>query len=525
MFGFKNQTAPNAYHRDDNPRLWSNLGNDRSALTFSAYWRGVNYLSGVIAAIPWALQKVDPQTGAMSRLRTHPIDRMLSLRANPLMSAFTARQTLLAHRITHGYGIAEIQKTLDGRPVAFWPIEPNRVTPKLAPDRTLVYIVQQPDGTEIPLMPENALHFPGLGFDGITSYSVLHYARRTIQSGISGDEFAKGLWDNAAMVGGIVSHPETLSDEAYQRLRDEFEEKFVGAANRGRPIIGEEGIKFTPMAIPPEDAQFIENRYFSIEEMARWLGIPPHKMMDNRNATYSNVEEQNLEVIGDTIVPIIESMEQEANFKLLGAQQKNVYTTQMDVGQLSRGNYKARADWLRAGFDMGGISPNYIAREFGEAPTEGGDERFIQMNLTTVKRASEEPEPAPAALPAEDPEPEADTERGNDPLLVAYLTTTYEAVERMHTAIAKRYVNASERVWLDKTANVENKSNQIILSTVERVCNWYGITDRETIDGICGLSSLEMTKDFRRTRKPIIVAQYTAELVDDIENEVSSNGG
>ncbi len=519
LFGIRNATAPNAYHRDDDPRLWQYVGENPSPLTFSAYWRGVSYLSGVIGSIPWTLQRVDPRTEAKERFRGHAIDTMLAMRANPLMAAITARRTMIAHTLTHGAAYAEIQRNLAGEPIAYWPITPDRVENRLAPDRSLVHLVRNSNGDQVPIFPENMLHFPGLGFDGVNSYSVVEMARRTIAAGVSGDKFARALWDNSAMIGGLVSHPETLSDTAWNRLRKQFTERYVGSQNRGKPIIGEEGLTFTPFAIPPEDAQFLENRQFTIEDMARWLGIPPHKMMDNRHATFSNVEEQNLEVIGDTMIPMIELFEQEANYKLLGPKQKSVLVTEMDIARLARGNFKARAEWLRAGFDMGGVSPDDVAREFGNRPTPGGNHRFVQMNLQTVSDASKPKQLPPAVAPGPR-RPDTDpAEEVEDPtienLAIALLETAGESVSRVHQALAKRHGSKPADVWSDKTRDVMAKSIVRIEPIVVKCGAAYGLAEAdlsivaETITG-------DITDRFIEQRKVISVVDFVRDALGRI---------
>ena len=92
----------------------------------------------------------------------------------------------------------------------------------------------------------------------------------------------------------MLEHPSTISPDQADRLRDSWRSQF-GGANSHKVAILEEGLKWTAMSIPPEQAQFLETRKFQINEIARIFRVPPHMVGDLEKSSFSNIEQQSLE--------------------------------------------------------------------------------------------------------------------------------------------------------------------------------------------------------------------------------------
>jgi hypothetical protein len=151
-------------------------------------------------------------------------------------------------------------------------------------------------------------------------------------------------------------------------------------------------MSYEQIGIPPEDAQFLETRKFNVSEIARWFGVPPHKLMEMTQATFSNIEHQNIEFVTDAIMSWVKRFEVEANIKLISAANPRI-KTKMNINGLLRGDSAARGEWYTKMSNLGVYTVNDI-RELEDMNPIGtdGDKHLVQMNLTTLEKVGEESE-------------------------------------------------------------------------------------------------------------------------------------
>ena len=154
-----------------------------------------------------------------------------------------------------------------------------------------------PGGTVI-LKPSDVLHVPGLGFDGLVGYSPIAMAKNAIGLAIATEEYGAKFFANGATPGGLLEYPGTVKDP--DRVRESWNKGFSGSQNAGKVAILEEGMKYTPISIAPEQAQFLETRKFQINEIAR---LPDTAAYDWRSGEvgFSNIEQQSLEFVKYTL--------------------------------------------------------------------------------------------------------------------------------------------------------------------------------------------------------------------------------
>ena len=362
-----------------------------TALQFAAVYACVRYLSTAIGSLPWGIYYRRPG-GGRDPHRSSPLWGLLRNRPNPEMSSQTFRETLEAWALTWGNGHAEIEQDAVGRPVALWPISPDRVEHKRAPDGSLIYEISNDRGEKTYLPKERVFHIHGLGFDGVTGYSVIRMAARDIGSGLAADDFMNSFFGNNTVVGGVLEHPETLSQTAYDRLKKSWEERHGGPSEAWKPAILEEGMTWKSIGMPLQDAEFLASRKFTVTQIARWFGVPPHKIADLERSTYSNIEHQAIESVQDSILPWALRFEHEADYKLIGARNQGTFYTKMDLKGLLRGDMEARAGFYKTMREIGALSVNEI-RELEDMNPIGpeGDKHVMQIQYTTLERIGEEP--------------------------------------------------------------------------------------------------------------------------------------
>ena len=159
-------------------------------------------------------------------------------------------------------------------------------------------------------------------------------------------------------------------------------------------MILEEGLKWASTSIPPDSAQFLQTREFSVVDVARWFNLPPHKLKDLARATFSNIEEQSLEFVKESLLPMIVMMEQELNRKLLRESEKGTFYFKFNLDGILRGDIKTRTEAYKNLMAVGAISPNEIRQKEEMNPYEGGDSRFMQLNSSPINsEGTNQPEP------------------------------------------------------------------------------------------------------------------------------------
>ena len=375
-----------------------------TALQSATVWACVNVLSKSIAQLPWRLMRED--TPDRSVIVRGSLDDLLNHRPNPEMSAMTFRQTMVGHLLLWGNCYAEIERDAAGRPVALWPIEPDRVFVKRWWDTNRLYymVTNQTKGiANLDFM--DAFHVHGLSYDGITGYRTAGYGAQTIGLAMALERFGAGFFGNNCTIGGFIENPKSnLTPEGREALLQSFEERHKGPDRAHKWQYLDGGMKATPLQVEPDKGQFIQTREHQIDEICRLFGVPPHKVAHLTRSTNNNIEHQGIEFVTDGVLPLTTLFEQEANFKLINARNPQSYYTRIDVRSLQRGDLAGRQSFYAAMFDRGVFSPNDILREEGRNPipaAQGGDKHFVMATLATLDAAGAAPAASASAAPPE----------------------------------------------------------------------------------------------------------------------------
>jgi HK97 family phage portal protein len=431
-----------------------NVSENRAANS-SVVWRAVTLLGGTIGSLPLPVY-VRKKPRGKERDSGHRLYYTLHDRPNPEITSFTWRTMGIAHQLIWGNWYNEIEFDRFGYPVNLWPISPWRVKPYRNKNRKLFYELKLPDGTTKNLPPAQVLHVKNLYVDGDEGMSCLRAGREAIGLGLAAEEFGARFFGEGANVGGVAEHPGKLGETAYKNLRDSLNEKYAGLGKSHRIMLLEEGMKYQRTGIPPNEAQFLETRKFQVAEIGRFFFITQlHKLGDLERATFSNIEEQGIDFVVDTIRPLLVNIEQEFNYKLFHDVRQEDSFTEFVIDGLLRGNSQARAEFYNKIFQIGGFSVNDILELENRNPIgPEGDERFVPMNMVPLKQALDEPDPPPA-LPDLDPDPE-DNSRGTP--------ETRSAATRFRIAQSYKRIfeDAGKRIVKREEADVMRKARELL---------------------------------------------------------------
>ena len=390
----ENRTAGSAYTFYMGGTTSGKAVTERSAMQMTAVYSCVRILAEAVAGLPLHLYKYNDD-GGKEKAIDHPLYRLLHDEPNPEMSSFVFRETLMTHLLLWGNAYAQVIRNGKNEVVALYPLMPNKMSVDRDENGHLYYTYYRgPDEAiknkefAVTLQPSDVLHIPGLGFDGLVGYSPIAMAKNAIGMAIACEEYGAKFFANGATPGGVLEHPSTIKDP--QRVRESWQAAFGGSSNSNKVAVLEEGMKYTPISISPEQAQFLETRKFQINEIARIFRVPPHMVGDLEKSSFSNIEQQSLEFVKYTLDPWVIRWEQSIQRTLLSHDEKVRYFVKFNLEGLLRGDYQSRMNGYAIGRQNGWMSANDIREleNLDRIPAEeGGDLYLINGNMLPLKDA------------------------------------------------------------------------------------------------------------------------------------------
>ena len=365
------------------------ITNDK-ALKLAVVFACIRNISEDVAKLPLFIYR--RLSEGREKLPKHNLHYLLNQKPNPEISAMAFRESQTGHILGWGNCYSEIQRDIYGRIVALWPLRPDRVKPLRDESDNLWYEVTNEKGTQAYLRPADVLHIPGFGYDGTIGYNVIHYARECISLGIATEKFGGKFFSNGANPSGVIEHPLTLSDKAHERLKASLQRDHGGIDKSNKTMILEEGMKYNRITIPPEEAQFLETRQFTIPDICRWFRMQPHKVGDLLRATFSNIEHQAIEYVTDTLDPWCRRWEQGIDTKLLTPQEiAEAMYVKHKVDALLRGDIRSRYGAYAIGRQWGWLSADDIREleDMNPLPDGQGQKYLVPLNMVDAKQAGQ----------------------------------------------------------------------------------------------------------------------------------------
>ena len=389
-----NRTSGSAYSFFMGTSTSGKRVNERSAMQMTAVYSCVRILSEAIASLPLNVYRYNAD-GGKEKAYDHPLFRLLHDEPNPEMTSFIFRETLMTHLLLWGNAYAQIIRNGKGEVIALYPLMPDRMSVDRDEKGHLYYRYTKSsddaptmEGSTVVLDPSDVLHVPGLGFDGLVGYSPIAMAKNAIGLAIAAEEYGSKFYANGAAPSGVLEHPGTLKDPA--KVRDSWNAAFGGSSNSHKVAVLEEGLKYTPISISPNEAQFLETRKFQINEIARIFRVPPHMVGDLEKSSFSNIEQQSLEFVKYTLDPWVIRWEQALFKALLSEEEKKDYFFKLNVEGLLRGDYASRMNGYATARQNGWMSANDIREleDLDRIPSElGGDLYLVNGNMMPLNDA------------------------------------------------------------------------------------------------------------------------------------------
>ena len=322
----------------------------QSAIQLSTVYACVRVISETIASLPLGIYET--VNDGNEKATDHPLYRLLHDEPNSEMTSFVFREVMLAHLLLYGNSYSQIIRSGKNQVIGLYPLLPDHMDVDRDSKGNLTYTYTTSDGKTVSIKPRDVLHIPGLGFDGVMGYSPIALEKNAIGLGIASEEYGSKFFSNGARPSGILTHPNTVKNP--KALRESWNSAYGGSSNSNRVAILEEGMKFEPIAIPNNEAQFLETRKFQVDET--WLV----------------------------------RIEQAMNRALLSDQEKGRFFVQFNIDGLMRGDYKSRMEGYAIGRQNGWLSANDIRALENQNPIpadQGGDAYLVNGNMISISTA------------------------------------------------------------------------------------------------------------------------------------------
>lgn len=358
----------------------------QSAVQLTTVYACVRVIAETIASLPFSVY--EQTEGGSVKAKDHPLQRLLHDEPNPEMTSFAWRETMLTHLLLWGNSYSQIIRTGRNGIVGLYPLLPDHMTVDRNSKGVLTYTYVTSDGKTVLLDPDDVLHIPGLGFDGVVGYSPIALEKNAVGLGIAAEEYGSKFFQNGARPSGVLTHPNTVKDP--KRLRESWNAAYGGSGNSGKVAVLEEAMTFTPISLPNNEAQFLETRKFQVEEICRIFRVPPHLVGDLEHATFSNIEHQGISFAVHTIRPWLVRIEQSINRALFSDTEKGRFFAQFNIDGLMRGDYKSRMEGYAIARQNGWMSANDIRELENLNPLpeeEGGNAYLINGNMIPITLA------------------------------------------------------------------------------------------------------------------------------------------
>ena len=398
-----------------------------TAMRIAAVYRCVSLIANILAMLPVGVyEELDPS--GRRRAREQPMDFKLRLRPNPRQSSFEFRRQLYLCLLLRQN--AYCQMVPEGGGFDLYPIHPDRITkgPEITAGGELRYEYTPPKGRPIPMLGGVDLwHLKGLSEDGLKGLSLVDLGKDTFGLAQAADAHAARFYERGVSFPGVLQHKARLQPTTAAEMGDSFGRRYGGQAGAGKIPVLWDGMEFKPIGMTMKDAEFLDSRKYSVNEIARLFGVPPHLIADVEKSTSwgTGIEEQNLGFLVYTLLPWITLFEQSARHDLILDPER--YFVAFNVNALLRASAKTRFEVYALAITNGILSPNECRELEDRNPRDGGDEFLTPLNM----QQGSVPPPAPPGAP-------------EDRALVAVAQRLAGELERQPEAVAERVVAGIE---------------------------------------------------------------------------------
>jgi len=358
---------------------------ERSAMTISALFSGLNFIASTIATLPKVIYERLDNDGGHRKAYEHPLyDRLHNKPNDSNLTAWQWIYTSIMHKYLWGNWYTHIDRRSYQNQQLF-PMMPERTD-----QAGEQYRVRLLSGKAVYFPKSEVLHIPHISLDGTAGKGVIHYAQESLGIAKAQDEYAARFFGQGVHSGGFVEIDGPMEEETRKGLQSDFNSKYSGLGTSWKAIFLTGGAKYKAAEIDSRKAQALESRQFSIVEVARWTNLPPHLLRDLSKATYSNIEQQALELVVYSLLPITSQIEQAMNVALFDDTERRKYFVKFELKGLLRGDVAARTAFYESMLDRGVFNADQVLEleDMNPQPNGLGQIYMVPLNMVNKKMSA-----------------------------------------------------------------------------------------------------------------------------------------
>ncbi len=371
----------------ENPSDWTvadmTIGTTQSgAMKLSAVNACVEVITNSVSKLPIFIMDSNTKEKV-----NHELIKILAVRPNEAMTPSVYKKLVETNRLLMGNGYALIDRNpRNAKPQGLIPINSRFIVPYIAEDGHLWYIFTHPKTGEVRKLDNfDVLHYKAYSEDGLSGVSVLTRASEVVDVAKAAQTYENKLYTQNAKPSGILKVADKLEKTAKDKIREEWDRLQSGADNAFKIAILDLGLEFQQISLSNKDTQFVESKAISVEDIARFFGVPLYKINSGKQS-YSSNEQNSIEYVVNTLHPIVTQYEEEDTFKLLFDRElkKGLEIRRNMMAEL-RGDNASRGNWYKTMREIGAFSVDDI-RGYEDMPNVlGGDTRNASLNYIPLE--------------------------------------------------------------------------------------------------------------------------------------------
>jgi HK97 family phage portal protein len=434
------------------------------ARKLSAWYRGRDILATSLAMLPFQVFERLPNDRGAKVARNQPLYDIIHNQPNDWQDAFTWRRQKMYHLIDYGNGYDRILPGSRGFVDSLQPIDPMLVTPEQLETGRIVYRVKDPKrGVTSTYTQDEIFHLCGASDNGYAGKGILQFARENLGTGLATESYAAHIFGKGTLNGGVIETPGVLDTEASGRMARSF---ITAAGNWHLPKVLEQGAKWVQTKMTPEDAQMLLSRQHTVDDIARWLGVP-RQMLMNSDPSYGNAEQFRQDFVDFSLGQWASLFEAATNRQLVLNTRR--FYVEFNRDALVRGNLAQRWQAYHFATTDGIYTRNEIRRLENMPALDGLDEPLTPAHIVG-KPDPNANEPGPAEPPPSkgNPKAEAIAIESASRVLRKEITAVQKIAVR-HAADEDQFVQAVTDFYA-KHVELVAQTLQMTLDQAERYC-------------------------------------------------------
>lgn len=358
------------------------VANSQTAFTLSAFYNGVDQLSNDIAKLPKSVKRKNGKN--REDYSDHPVNYLISNEPNNMMTAFDFWKLIVVCMIIKGNAYARIiRNAFTGKIESYIHLDSDDVL-VYEKDNKLYYTHKG----EV-ILSEDMLHYKAFSFNGKIGVSVITFAAKQLGISIDSQNYQQTVYKDRGLGYGVIESDQDVNSDNKKMIESGFNAKMSSQDKFKVPML-DNGMKYKSISISPAEAQFLESNKNGVLEVCRWLNIAPHKLKVLDNSNFSNMQQQGIEHVQDSIVPWTMRLEQETGRKSFSKSDKEIGAfIYFNVNALLRGDMDARKNFYTS-LVYAGVMTRNEARAFENMnPIDGLDEILQPVNMQALSMANE----------------------------------------------------------------------------------------------------------------------------------------